>query len=47
MSILVAAYAVVGPADYLVTGDKDLLDLREIEEVNVITMFALFRVANF
>lgn len=31
------AYAVVGQADYLVTGDKDLLDLRQVGEVTILS----------
>jgi uncharacterized protein len=31
------AYAVVGQADYLVTGDKDLLALKQIEGVTILT----------
>ncbi len=31
------AYAVVGRADFLVTGDKDLLVLREVEGVRILT----------
>lgn len=35
------AYAVVGEADYLVTGDKELLALGEIDGVRLITTTAL------
>jgi uncharacterized protein len=31
------AYALVGQADYLVTGDKDLLTLKEVEQTKIIT----------
>ena len=31
------AYAMVGRADYLVTGDRDLLALRQVDGVNVVT----------
>lgn len=31
------AYAVVGQADYLVSGDADLLSLREIESMKIVT----------
>lgn len=31
------AYAMVGRADYLVTGDKDLLSLSKVEDMNIIT----------
>ena len=31
------AYAVVGQADYLVTGDEDLLVLRSVETVEIVT----------
>ncbi len=34
------AYAVVGQADYLVTGDKDLLVLGEVAEVKIISTVA-------
>ena len=31
------AYAVVGQADYLVTGDRDLLELRQVEHTRIVT----------
>lgn len=31
------AYAVIGEADYLVTGDKDLLVLEQIAGVTIVT----------
>lgn len=31
------AYAIVGEADYLVTGDKDLLVLQQLDELHIIT----------
>lgn len=34
------AYAVVGQADYLVTGDKDLLVLGEVAEVKIVSTVA-------
>ena len=31
------AYAIVGKADYLVTGDEDLLQFRQIEKLKIVT----------
>jgi putative PIN family toxin of toxin-antitoxin system len=31
------AYALVGEADYLVTGDKDLLVLKQVDTVKIVT----------
>ena len=31
------AYGLVGEADYLVTGDEDLLVLRQVEDVRIVT----------
>ncbi len=38
------AYAVVGRADYLVTGDKDLLDLKIIQGVRIVTVGEFLKV---
>ena len=38
------AYAAVAHADYLVTGDKDLLVLEEVEEVRILTPKEFMRV---
>ena len=34
------AYAVVGQADYLVTGDRDLLALGKVEGVEIVSLAA-------
>ena len=38
------AYAVVGEADFLVTGDKDLLVLRQIGDVRIVTVQELISI---
>jgi putative PIN family toxin of toxin-antitoxin system len=40
------AYAVVHHADYLVTGDKDLLSLGQVEQVNIVNPTAFARLVS-
>jgi putative PIN family toxin of toxin-antitoxin system len=38
------AYAVVAQADYLVAGDRDLLVLRQVEQLNIVTPREFWRI---
>ena len=40
------AYAVIGEADYLVTGDEDLLSLKEIEGVKIVNIPEFYQILN-